>query len=101
MKLFRLINLFPIFKYKIVGRSMSPTLKPGQNILVNRLSKVKPQDIVAAKDPRDGKILIKRVQKITNGKFYVLGDNPNESTDSRHFGWITKKDIIGKVIFSK
>lgn len=31
-------------------------------------------------------------------KYYVLGDNPSQSTDSREFGWIKRKEIIGKVI---
>lgn len=86
---------------------MSPILKPGQFVLVSRLayllSKPKVGDIVAVKDPRDGRILIKRIAKIDSAKqnlrFFVLGDNKKESTDSRSFGWIGKKDIIGKVIF--
>jgi signal peptidase I len=69
----KLLAFFPIFKYKISGQSMLPTLQPGQNVLVNKLSRITTQDIVAAKDPRDGKILIKRVEKITDGNFYVLG----------------------------
>lgn len=105
----KLPNLSPIFKYKIVGTSMSPALQSGQIVLVNRLpylfSKPKLSDIVALKDPRDGKILIKRISKIDSAKqslrYFVLGDNKKHSTDSRHFGWIRKKDIIGKVIFQQ
>lgn len=82
---------------------MSPALISGQNVLVNRLSYIitKPKlgDVVAIKDPRDGKILIKRISEINKNKYFVLGDNQSESTDSRDFGWITKKDIIGRVIF--
>ena len=80
---------------------MSPTLEPEDIVLVNRFSTPKLGDIVAAKDPRDGKILIKRVSKIKNNKYFVTGDNKKKSTDSRTFGWIKKKDIIGKVIFSR
>jgi nickel-type superoxide dismutase maturation protease len=84
---------------------MSPTLRPEENVLVNRLSylfaKPKTCDIVALKDPRDKKILIKRISEIKNNKYFVLGDNKTASTDSRTFGWISKKDIIGKVIFHK
>ncbi len=81
---------------------MSPTIQSGQIVLANRLSYLLKlpaiQDVVALKDPRDGKILIKRIVKIKNKKYFVMGDNKSESTDSRAFGWITKKDIIGKVV---
>lgn len=105
----KLMNLSLIFKYKIIGTSMYPTLKSGQNILVNRLSYLlhepKANNIVALKDPRDGKTLIKRIVEIDsakqNAEYFVLGDNPKESTDSRTFGWIKKKDIMGKVIYYK
>ncbi len=84
---------------------MSPTLESGQNVLVNRLSyfvsKPKNKDVVAVKDPRDKKVLIKRINKIEDGKYFVLGDNQKQSTDSRSFGWVSKNDIIGKVIFPK
>jgi signal peptidase I len=43
-------------------------------------------------------------ESITNGRlnddFYIiLGDNANGSTDSRSFGAVHEKDIVGKVIF--
>ena len=98
-------KIFPFFKYLISGESMSPTLKPGQNILVNRLTYVfaKPKvgDIIALKDLGSKKVLIKRISKTNKDNYFVLGDNEKQSTDSRVFGWIKKKDIIGKVIFSR
>jgi signal peptidase I len=35
---------------------------------------------------------------IGNDKFFVLGDNRNNSTDSRTFGAIPRRNIIGKVV---
>ncbi|OGF44916.1 MAG: signal peptidase I [Candidatus Firestonebacteria bacterium RIFOXYC2_FULL_39_67] len=35
---------------------------------------------------------------IPQGKYFVLGDNRDSSYDSRHFGLIDKKDIVGKPI---
>lgn len=72
-------------------------------------------DIIVFKDPRNGRLLVKRIKKILyyskkgkklykpdrirNDKLYFLvGDNEKESTDSRYFGGIKIKDTIGKVI---
>jgi nickel-type superoxide dismutase maturation protease len=98
----KIFFLAPFYKYKISGNSMSPTLSDGQVVLVNRMSYwfANPQtdDIVAARDPRDGKVLIKRITKIERKRFFVQGDNKKVSTDSRVFGMIEQNDILGKVI---
>ena len=81
---------------------MEPALLTGDVVLVNRLAYLfkKPQiaDIVALLDPRDGKILLKRIVKVEDKGYFVQGDNKNASTDSRHFGMIRASDILGKVI---
>ncbi len=91
-----------IRKYEVIGHSMEPTLKNGEEIIVNRLSYIlfspKINDVVAIADEMM-KIYIKRIKEISDGKYYVLGDNPQDSKDSRSFGWIEKKDIIGKVVY--
>lgn len=79
---------------------MIPTFKSGDEVLVNRLSyflsKPKIGDLVVSKKE---KYIIKRIKKIDGDRFFVEGDNKKESTDSRKFGWINKKEIVGKVIF--
>src|SRR6266700_6075926 len=60
-----LLMFSPFYKFKISGDSMLPTFKSGDTVVVNRLaylfSNPKIGDIVACKDPRDGKTLIKRI----------------------------------------
>jgi nickel-type superoxide dismutase maturation protease len=94
--------LSPIYKYKISGTSMTPTIAASEYVLVNRLAYLfgnpKINDIIALRDPRDGKILTKRITKKLEDKYFVEGDNKTFSTDSRVFGWIKKRDIIGKAI---
>ena len=81
---------------------MLPTVAAGKSIMVSRVSYVfrQPQkgDIIALHDPRDRKVLIKRIMKIEGKGYFVQGDNKSHSTDSRVFGMIGRKDIIGKVI---
>lgn len=81
---------------------MVPKIQEGDRVLVNRLSflfrQPKMNNIIALRDPRDGKILIKRITKIEGKRYFVQGDNKNSSTDSRVFGMIGRSDIIGKII---
>lgn len=95
-------SLSPFVIIHIVGKSMFPVLIQGDRVLVNKavywFARPCIGDIVACKDPRNGNILIKRITKREGGTYFVEGDNKRESTDSRAFGWIKKKDIIGKVI---
>ena len=89
-------------RFKIVGHSMEPQIEDGQSILVSVLPYwfKKPQinDIVAFKD-NSGKVLIKRIAKVKNGEYFMQGDNQEDSLDSRKFGFISKNQIVGEVIF--
>jgi nickel-type superoxide dismutase maturation protease len=89
-------------RFKITGHSMEPTFLQGTEVLVSSLPylflRPKAGDVIAFKNKADKKIYIKRVAEIRNSAFYVLGDNKQDSRDSKNFGLITKKDIIGKVI---
>ncbi len=77
---------------------MLPTLKPGQNLIsFNWFVKPKNKDIVIIK--MEGKMMVKRINKINSHSFFIQGDNKKGSTDSRSFGWIKRDQIIGKVIF--
>jgi nickel-type superoxide dismutase maturation protease len=99
----KIASISPFYKYHILGNSMLPTLISGDSVLVNRISYwftlPKINDIVVVKDPRDGKVLIKRIIKIVEKGYFVQGDNKNSSTDSRVFGMIGRQSIIGKVWF--
>ena len=39
-------------------------------------------------------------QTLGGGEWYVIGDNPDESTDSRTLGPVQTRDIVGRVWFS-
>lgn len=85
-------------RLKISGHSMEPDLRFGQFVLVSSIpfffSKPKIGDVVVFKNSK--KLIIKRIVKEVNKKFLVEGDNKKDSHD---FGFIEKKEILGKVIY--
>jgi nickel-type superoxide dismutase maturation protease len=83
----------------VEGRSMEPTLAPGDRVLVVRARGLHPLDVVAVRDPRDPKrVLVKRIGAVLEDEVVVRGDNPAASTDSRSFGPVPKSAVIGRVV---
>jgi nickel-type superoxide dismutase maturation protease len=87
-------------KYVCEGVSMNPTLKDGEVVLVDRDAKIEVGDIVVAKHPIEQvSEIVKRVQSINErGHYYLVGDNLNNSNDSRNFGAVKREYIKGKVV---
>ena len=71
---------------------MQPTLNPGDFLLLRRSTKLKPGQIVLIEDD-NFRLVIKRLDHQTATGWWVLGDNPNQSTDSREFGEIKPEQI--------
>ncbi len=83
---------------EVRGRSMAPTLLPGDRLLVARLP-ARPGDVVVAADPRDpGRELVKRVVALDAFGVTLRGDNPALSTDARDFGAIRADGIGWRVV---
>ncbi len=86
--------------FKVAERSMHPAIEEGSYILVNCADKkVRSGDVVVLKSPENHLVLVKRVKTVKGGKIFVEGDNKKESRDSRKFGYVELKQVIGKVIF--
>ena len=89
-------------KFRVSGHSMIPTLKPGREILVSSLPylffRPKVGDIIAFSLARRdfSNFIVKRIKEVAGDKFLVQGDNKDDSKD---FGWVEKKRIVGKVIY--
>ena len=82
---------------------MRPTLAPGDHILMNpsayRHQSPAVGDIVVAHHPfeRD-RMLVKRVAAVdAEGRCFVTGDNPDESTDSHALGALPRHLVLGRV----
>ncbi|NEQ39100.1 MAG: nickel-type superoxide dismutase maturation protease [Okeania sp. SIO3I5] len=82
---------------------MFPLLKPGEEILVDTRAyrHFLPEigDLVVAEHPlRQDLKIIKCVAFVNEkGDCFLMGENKEESSDSRSFGCVSSQQIIGKV----
>ena len=80
---------------------MAPKIKDQDSVLSSGVyywfSSPKINDIVVVSFNKS--ILIKRITGIKNGKYFLSGDNKNDSLDSRKFGLVLRNQILGKVFY--
>ena len=77
---------------------MKPLYQHGDMILVKPQNElIREDDVVLLMHPQGDLALVKRVMFEEDGKFFVQGDNKVESTDSRHFGMVSRAQIHGVV----
>jgi nickel-type superoxide dismutase maturation protease len=84
------------------GDSMAPALLAGDRVLVVAGGRLRRGDIVAVPDPRrPHRLLIKRVTHLAPGRDTVslAGDNAAASTDSRTFGPVPRRAILGRAVY--
>ena len=82
------------------GRSMAPTLVPGDRLLaLRRRASPRVGEIVLAPDPRDPtRELVKRVAAVDSVGVRLRGDNRAFSTDARVFGAIPAETVAWRVV---
>lgn len=80
---------------------MKPTFSEDDSVLVSSVplmfGKPKKGDVVVFE--KYNRLYIKRIKKIKGEKYFLVGDNKKDSQDSRRFGFVSRKQIKGKVIF--
>jgi nickel-type superoxide dismutase maturation protease len=95
-----IVRLRP-FRVEIRGQSMQPTLASGDWCVAVRTGRVRAGQVVVLERPdRPGLEVVKRVARADDGGgWFVLGDNPAASTDSRQFGPVPESALVGRVRF--
>ena len=75
---------------------MSPTVRHGDRLLVRRTRRASAGDVVLARFPsRPDLLVVKRVARAVDGGWWVLGDNPLVTDDSRAYGPAV---VVGRVL---
>ena len=80
---------------------MTPTLRPGDRLLVRYGAEVRAQDLVLARFA-DGTLAVKRAGYATatgsgSSAWYLTSDNPAEGIDSRHRGPVDAAAVLAVV----
>ena len=89
-------------RFVVYGDSMRPLFEPGDklrvSVIIYKIMRPRVGDVVVVRDPRTGRLILKRIKRLEGAGYFVLGDNPMASTDSREFGVIHKNEIVGRVV---
>jgi signal peptidase I len=105
-------------RHVVEGRSMLRAYTPGQRLVVESLTyRLRPprvaEAVVVRQPGTNGRLDLKRIvagpgAEVTvrgatdflgKDEWYLLGDNLDESTDSRDLGPVKTQDILGRVWF--
>lgn len=87
----------PLLIRRVRNASMAPKLRPGQWVVATALfRRLRPGQVVIVE--RENKELIKRIERIEDGKLFVIGDNLERSMDSRQFGWLDQSEVVARVL---
>jgi signal peptidase I len=109
--------IIKLFMFDIMvtdGHSMSPTVKNGTIVVINRLqyglrfpgqktylirwASPRPGELVVFYTP-SGERAIKRCETVSDGNFFIaVGDNSLQSYDSRSYGPIPVENTIGRAL---
>lgn len=93
---------------KIAGDSMHPTYTDGEYVLVRKVHlkhKIVEGEVYAIHRRDTNEYIIKRVTHLLNVSpnqyLFVEGDNEEVSLDSRHYGYLPREWVVGKVVDTK
>ena len=91
---------WPLWRVAVAERSMEPALRPGDWLLVWRGGRVRPGQVVVARQPGDPDLLlVKRAAERRPEGWWLTSDNlASSAVDSRRFGPVPPELIEGRVL---
>ncbi|MGH3873217.1 MAG: nickel-type superoxide dismutase maturation protease [Pseudonocardiaceae bacterium] len=89
------LGWWPWRRVVVRGPSMSPTLSGGDIVLISLWARPRPGAVVLVRwTQRPGQLSVKRLVGRHGAGWWVLGDNPDASTDSRQLGPATPVAVV-------
>ena len=87
--------------FVVKEQSMEPSCREGDFVVVSKMSylfsRPKVGQLVVLKDPEgSSRLVLKRITAAKGSFFWVEGDNKDKSIDSRSFGWVSSKTLLGQ-----
>lgn len=84
---------------EVYNPSMLPTLRPGDRLLLWYGAPVRPGDVVVLRHPFQHDLLIvKRAVESRGEGWWVRGDNPGVTNDSREFGVVPTELVVARAM---
>src|SRR4051812_16828918 len=79
------------------GRSMEPTLRDGDRLLIRYGGRVRPNALVVVR-LADRPVAVKRAERRVDGGWWVTRDNPDDGVDSWTVGPIADDHVVAVVL---
>ncbi|WP_461110750.1 nickel-type superoxide dismutase maturation protease [Streptomyces calidiresistens] len=84
---------------RVRNDSMLPTLRPGDRLLLRWGAPARPGDVVVARHPwQPGLLIVKRAVERRPDGWWLLGDNPRITDDSRAFGAVPPAGVVARAV---
>ena len=80
---------------RVIGLPGDKVEYRNNNLYIN--NKIVEEEFITNQQTKDFSLITLGYETIPKGKYLVLGDNRENSLDSRNFGLIDEEDILGKV----